>query len=92
MTKTYSSYIPLVSIRQSKIGNPKAAPQTKWVGIFAIVVALTVCGARAEGQQPAKVSRIGYLSTNSITAMSTRTGAVQKGLRTWIHRRKKHCH
>ena len=24
----------------------------KWVGIFAILVALTMCGARAEAQQP----------------------------------------
>ena len=44
----------------------KAAPQTKiqnrkWVGLFAIVVALMVCGARAEAQQPKKIPRIGYL-------------------------------
>jgi putative tryptophan/tyrosine transport system substrate-binding protein len=39
---------------KSKIENPK------WVGLFAIV-ALTVCGARAEAQQPKKVPRIGFL-------------------------------
>ena len=33
----------------------------KWAGLFAIVVALTVCGARAEAQQPAKVAKIGLL-------------------------------
>jgi putative tryptophan/tyrosine transport system substrate-binding protein len=41
--------------RKSKIQN------RKWVGIFAIVVALTVCGARAEAQQTGKVPRIGFL-------------------------------
>jgi len=37
----------------------------KWAGLFAIVVALTVCGARAEAQQAGKVYRIGYLQTSS---------------------------
>jgi putative ABC transport system substrate-binding protein len=32
------------------------------VGVFAIVVALTVCGARAQAQKPAKVPRIGVLT------------------------------
>jgi putative tryptophan/tyrosine transport system substrate-binding protein len=40
---------------KSKIENPK------WAGLFAIVVALTVFGARAEAQQPRKVPLIGYL-------------------------------
>ena len=39
-----------------RIENPK------WAALFAIVVALTVCGARAEAQQPAKIPRIGYVS------------------------------
>jgi hypothetical protein len=34
------------------------------VGIVAIVVALPVCGARAEAQQPPKISRIGYLTAD----------------------------
>ena len=41
--------------RKSKIQN------RKWAGLFAIVVALTVCGARAEAQQSKKVLGIGYL-------------------------------
>jgi putative ABC transport system substrate-binding protein len=41
--------------RKSKIQN------RKWVGLFAIVVALTVCGARVEAQQPSKIPRIGYV-------------------------------
>src|SRR5258705_387281 len=44
------------------IENPKSKIQNAMVGIFAIVVALTVCGARAEAQQPKKVPLIGYLS------------------------------
>jgi putative ABC transport system substrate-binding protein len=40
---------------KSKIQNPK------WVGLFAIVAVLTVCGARAEAQQTGKIFRIGYL-------------------------------
>jgi hypothetical protein len=42
--------------RKSKIQN------REWAGLFAIVVALMVCGARAEAQQPKQVPRIGYLT------------------------------
>ena len=46
--------------------NRKSAIQNrKWAGLFVIVVAFTVCGARAEAQQPTKVPRIGYLSATS---------------------------
>ena len=45
--------------RKSEIQNPK------WVGLFAIVVALTVCGARAEAQQAGKIFRIGFLDTST---------------------------
>src|SRR4029077_19821869 len=37
----------------------------KWVGLFAIVVALMVCGARAEAQQTGKIFRIGYLDSST---------------------------
>ena len=33
----------------------------KWAGIFAVIVALTVCGGRAEAQQTGKIFRIGFL-------------------------------
>ena len=36
----------------------------KWAGLFAIVLALTLVGARAEAQQPKTVFRIGYLSSS----------------------------
>ena len=41
--------------RQSKIQN------RKWVRLFAVIIALTVCGARAEAQQPARTPRIGQI-------------------------------
>ena len=33
----------------------------KWAGIFAVIVALTVCGGRAEAQQTGKIFHIGFL-------------------------------
>src|SRR5947209_5216519 len=60
--------------RKSKIQN------LKWAGLFAIVVALTVCGARAEAQQPKKVHRIGVLSPGS-PGPSPLLDAFRQGLR-----------
>jgi putative tryptophan/tyrosine transport system substrate-binding protein len=45
--------------RKSKIEN------LKWAGLFAIVLALTLGGARAEAQPPTKVPRIGFLLATS---------------------------
>ncbi len=53
----------------------------KWAGFSAIVVALTVCGARAEAQQAKKVTRIGYLSTTDPSRDSTRSEAIRLALR-----------
>jgi putative ABC transport system substrate-binding protein len=62
--------------------NPKSKIQNrKWAGLFVIVVALTVCGARAEAQQPKKVPRIGYLSSFDPVAESTRSEATRLALR-----------
>ena len=36
----------------------------KWARVFAIVVVLMACGARAEAQQPAKIPRIGFVAAN----------------------------
>jgi len=55
----------------SHSANPKSKIHNrKLVGIILIVVALTMCGARADAQQPGKVFRIGYLdvSTASVSA------------------------
>src|SRR6266403_1874980 len=45
--------------RKSKIEN------RKWLGLFAIVVALMVCGARADAQQTGKIFRIGFLDSST---------------------------
>jgi putative tryptophan/tyrosine transport system substrate-binding protein len=50
-------------------------------GIFAVVVAFTMCGARASAQQPKKVPRIGYLSPFDPVAESTRSEAIRLALR-----------
>jgi putative tryptophan/tyrosine transport system substrate-binding protein len=53
----------------------------KWAGLFAIVVALTVCGARAEAQQSTKIPRIGYLAATSLSTNPGRIEAFRQGLR-----------
>jgi ABC-type uncharacterized transport system substrate-binding protein len=67
--------------------NPKSAIQNrKWAGLFAIVLALTVCGAIAEAQQPGKVARIGYLdnSTASGSAVVLEAFRQELGKLGWI--------
>jgi putative ABC transport system substrate-binding protein len=59
--------------RRRSIENPK------WAGLFIIVVALTVCGARAEAQQPKKVPRIGFLANTGPDAPNIEP--FRKGLR-----------
>jgi putative tryptophan/tyrosine transport system substrate-binding protein len=62
--------------------NRKSAIQNrKWPGLFAIVVTLTVCGARVEAQQPTKVPRIGFLGASSASVLAARTMAFRQGLR-----------
>jgi putative ABC transport system substrate-binding protein len=58
-----------------KIGNRKS------VGLFAVVVALMMCGARAAAQQSARIHRIGILSTNSGSVFSARVEAFRQRLR-----------
>ena len=60
---------------KSKIENPKL------VGIIALVFTFTVGGAVVEAQQPKKVPRIGYLSSNDSASESTRAQAIRQALR-----------
>jgi putative tryptophan/tyrosine transport system substrate-binding protein len=60
---------------KSKIQNPK------WGGIVVFAVTFAMCGAVARAQQPAKVSRIGFLSAASPSSMSARVEAFRQGLR-----------
>jgi len=57
-----------------RIGNRKL------VGLVAIVVALTACGARTEAQQTGKVHRIGFLAFGSPSGASSSLEAFRKGL------------
>src|SRR5258706_10272239 len=66
--------------RESKSGF--ADQNRKWAGLFAIVVVLTVCGARAEAQQTSKVPRIGFVSTSGVpNAPGRLVEAFRQGLR-----------
>ncbi len=85
MTKIFRS-----AIRWLPSDNPKSktCPELcrriqnrKWAGLFAIVVALTVCGAVAQAQQPKKVPRIGYLTGATPDGQSARIEAFRQGLR-----------
>ena len=53
----------------------------KWVGLFAVVVALMMCGARAAAQQPARIPRIGILIPTSESNLSARIETFRQGLR-----------
>jgi putative ABC transport system substrate-binding protein len=53
--------------------NRKSAIQNrKLVGLFAIAVVLTVCGARADAQQPGKIFRIGFLDDSTASNIAVR--------------------
>jgi putative tryptophan/tyrosine transport system substrate-binding protein len=52
----------------------------KWTGVFAIVVALTVCGARAEAQQATKVPRIGFLDNSTASGIAVLLEAFRQEL------------
>jgi putative ABC transport system substrate-binding protein len=67
-------------MRWLRSDNPKSKIQNrKWAGLFAIGVALTVCGASAEAQQPTKVPRIGILSGGLLNV--PRREAFRQGIR-----------
>jgi putative tryptophan/tyrosine transport system substrate-binding protein len=56
----------MVSNRKPKpVLNAVEVSKQKWIGLFAIVVALIMCGARAEAQQTTKIPRIGFLTVTS---------------------------
>ena len=62
--------------------SPKLPIQNrKGLGLSLIALMLLMLGAVAEAQQPGKIFRIGYLSSNSLAAMSTRTEGFRQGLR-----------
>src|SRR5262245_25460621 len=52
----------------------------KWVGIVAIVVALVVCGVRAQAQQTGKISRIGLLDGSTAAGSALLINAFRQEL------------
>ena len=52
----------------------------KWAGLFAVVITLTVCEARAEAQPAKKITRIGYLSLSATPTSPLRRDAFRQGL------------
>ncbi|MGH7874432.1 MAG: ABC transporter substrate-binding protein, partial [Candidatus Binatia bacterium] len=50
------------------------------MGLFAIVVTLVVCGARADGQQTGKIFRIGFLDASTASGMASLLEAFRKEL------------
>ena len=73
---------PQTAFLLTRSGNPKSTIQNhKSVGIFAFVVTLAICGAVAQGQQSAKIHRIGILSPTSAFAQSARVEAFRRRLR-----------
>jgi len=62
--------------------NPKSKIENlKWWGIFAIAYAFAFGGAVARTEQPAKIPRIGYIESASLSANTGRIEAFRKGLR-----------
>jgi ABC-type uncharacterized transport system substrate-binding protein len=54
----------------------------KWAGLFVIVVALTVCGARVQAQQAKKIAKIGFLHPGvSEGASNPQLEGLRQGLR-----------
>src|SRR4030095_9477927 len=70
--------------RQSKI--QKRPRRLKWAGLFAILVALVVCGARADAQQTGKIFRIAYLDPGNASGSAVLVDAFRQELRKlgWI--------
>ena len=60
---------------KSKIENPK------WLGIFAIALALAFGGAVAQAQQPKKIAKIGVLFPSTPAATARNIEAFRQGLR-----------
>jgi putative ABC transport system substrate-binding protein len=52
----------------------------KWAGLFAIVVVLTMCGAKAEAQQTGKIFRIGFLDPSNASGMAVLVDAFRQEL------------
>jgi ABC-type uncharacterized transport system substrate-binding protein len=82
MLRTVSSQClnrPCRNNLKSKIGLTNKNP--KRVGLFALLIALTMCAAAALAQQPNKIPRLGYLSPGSLASGSLNREPFLRGLR-----------
>jgi hypothetical protein len=52
----------------------------KWARLFAIIVALTMCWARAEAQQARKIFRIGFLDSSTASGSESLVAAFRQEL------------
>ena len=78
----YMKKIFWIRFFDSQSDNPKSKIQNrKWAGFFAVVITLTVCGARAEAQQPAGIPRIGLLFLSTASVQSARVEVFRQRLR-----------
>src|SRR5258706_13010527 len=67
---------------KSFVENLKSAIQNpKWLGLSGFAFVLMVAGAAAHAQQPKKMPRIGYLSTQERARDSARSEAIRRALR-----------
>ena len=74
----------LLQVLNSFSDNLKSKIQNlKWVGVFTIVLALTMCGAVSSAQQPKKIPTIGFLSEGFLSSGTDviRIEAFRQGLR-----------
>jgi putative tryptophan/tyrosine transport system substrate-binding protein len=78
----YMKKIFWIRFFDSQSDNPKSKIQNrKWAGLFAVVITLTVCGARAEAQQAAGIPRIGSLFLSTASVQSARVEVFRQRLR-----------
>src|SRR5438094_6973629 len=61
----------------------------KWAGLFTIVLALTVCGAKADAQQAGKIFRIGFLDSGTASGSAVLVEAFRQEMNKlgWIEGR-----
>src|SRR4029453_9454930 len=75
------------NLKSKACPGPRSGIQNlKWAGLFAIIVALTVCGVRADGQQPTKIFRIGFLDSSTASGTAVLLDGFRQELRKlgWI--------
>jgi putative ABC transport system substrate-binding protein len=81
MTKIFQTAIRWLRSDNPKSKIEKRPRRPKWVGVLAIGVAFTLCGAVATAQQPKTVPRVARLYAASASATADRTEAFRQGLR-----------